>query len=101
MTLLIHGALEPSLVDLPAAPLRHHPGQIQRESEGVIQLEGQGARDACGPSGAAAPVAVSVPHLMIENLEAPVQRLAETPLLLVTHLDDHTAPLHQFTVYVA
>ena len=85
--LLGHVAVEAPLVHREAALARDDPGEVHREAEGVVELEGDLARDdlLLRP--------VEAGHLLLEDLEAAVERPAEGLLLLRRHLGDEGAAL--------
>ena len=72
----LHRGVEAGLVDAVAALRRDHVGQIEREAEGVVELEHDLARDRLRR------VARERLELVLEQLHAAVERLAELDLLL-------------------
>ena len=79
--LALHGGVEAGLVDGPALAAQDVLGQIEREAEGVVELEGDLAARASGPRRA---WSVS----SVEQLEAAVEGLVEAALLQLEGLGD-------------
>ena len=82
--LLGHGLLEPGLVDGGAALLGDDARQVEREAEGVVQLEGELAGD----------LLAAVFDICSSRIaHAAIERLAEAELLLAADLLDEARAL--------
>ena len=84
LALLLHELVEADGIHLQPALAGHEGGQVNRESVGIVQLEGEIAGNLAGGG-----------HFLIEELQASVQRFVEAGFLTQQHLFDGALAAHQ------
>ena len=91
--MLLHRRCVSIAVDGVAALVGDQAGEVEREPEGVVELEGHIARELSA--------GLEVGHGLIEKAQALVERLPEPFFLSLHHFADEVGTLLEFAVVIA